>query len=215
MGRGGEGWRDGRGGGGVGVPWTAGACLDTSAKRCSGHFPWGSKLCGRIRCNDSSLAAISFTDAWRRTACRKVRIREIGHRSDYSCPLGRWVLKYRPLFFFFFSVENVHFNWIIGFSGTRDVFLSRANSTARCRRCFVAEFFQFYIVFLVVTSFAKTKCYSPSNLLVRSAMCRTSATYQLLTCRKWYVQHSKHSMIILVTKPLSITPVLSLSRKAS
>ena len=71
-------------------------------------------------------------------------------------------------FFVFFSVKNVHFNWIIGFSGTRDVFfLSRANSIARCRRCFVAEFFQVYIVFLVVAIFAKTKCYSPWNLLVR------------------------------------------------
>ena len=109
----------------------------------------------------------------------------------------------------------MHFNWIIGFSGTRDVFfLSRANSTARCR-VFLAEFFQVYIVFLVVAIFAKTECYSPSNLLVRSAMCRTSATYQLSTCRKWYVQHSKHSMIILVMKPISITPVLSLARKAS
>ena len=68
----------------------------------------------------------------------------------YSCPLGRWVLKYR-WFSFFFSFENVHFNWIIGFSGTCDVFfLPRAKSTGRCRRCFVAEFFQVYIVFLVV-----------------------------------------------------------------
>ena len=57
---------------------------------------------------------------------------------------------------------------LIGYSGTHD-------STARCRRCFVAEFFQVYIVFLVVAIFAKTECYSPSNLLVRSAMCRTSA----------------------------------------
>ena len=79
----------------------------------------------------------------------------------------------------------------------------------------MAEFFQVYIGFLVVAIFAKTECYSPSNLLVRSAMCRTSATYQLSTCRKWYVHHSKHSMIILVTKPISITPVLSLARKAS
>ena len=39
--------------------------------------------------------------------------------------------------------------------------------------------------------------------------------YQLSTCWKWYVHHSKHSMIILVTKPVSITPVLSLARKAS
>ena len=110
----------------------------------------------------------------------------------------------------------MHFNWIIGFSGTHDVFfLSRANSTVRCRHCSVAEFFQVYIVFLVVAIFAKTACYSPSNLLVRSVMCRTSATYQLSTCRKLYVHHSKHSMIILVTKPISITPVLPLARKAS
>ena len=66
-------------------------------------------------------------------------------------------------------------------------FWSRANSTARCRRCFVAEFFHVYIVFLVIAIFAKTECYSPSNLLVRSATYRTSATYQLSTCRKWYV----------------------------
>ena len=88
-------------------------------------------------------------------------------------PLGRWVLKYRSFFFLFFSVENVRFNWIFG--NTWCVFLSRANSTARCRRCFVAEFFQVYIVFLVVAIFSKTECYSPSNLLVRSAMCRPSA----------------------------------------
>ena len=118
-------------------------------------------------------------------------------------------------FFVFFSVKNVHFNWIIGFSGTRDVFfLLRANSTVRCRRCFVAEFFQVYIVFLVVAIFAKTECYSPSNLQVRSAMCRNSATYQFSTCRKWCVHHSKHSIFILVKKPISITPVLSLARKA-
>ena len=79
----------------------------------------------------------------------------------------------------------------------------------------MAEFFQVDIVFLVVAIFAKTECYSPSKLLVRSAMCCTSATYQLSTCRKWYVHHSKHSMIILVTKPISIRPVLSLARKAS
>ena len=67
------------------------------------------------------------------------------------------------------------------------IFLSRANSTARCRRCFVAEFFQVYIVFLVVAIFAKTVVgYSPSNALVRSATYRTFATYQLSTCRKWY-----------------------------
>ena len=35
-------------------------------------------------------------------------------------------------------------------------------------------------------------------------MCRTSATQQLSTCRKWYVQHSKHSMIILVTQPIRL-----------
>ena len=110
----------------------------------------------------------------------------------------------------------MHFNWIIGFSGTCDVFfLLRANSTARWRRFFVAEFFQVYKIFLVVAIFAKTECYLPSNLLVRSAMCRTSATYQLSTCRKWYVHHFKHSMIILVMKPISIMPVLSLARKAS
>ena len=76
-------------------------------------------------------------------------------------------------------------NWIFGI--TWCVFLSWANSTARCRWCFVAEFYQVYIVFLVVTSFAKTECYSPSNLLVRSATYRTSGTYQLLTCWKCYV----------------------------
>ena len=43
------------------------------------------------------------------------------------------------------------------------------------------------VVFLVVTSFAKTECYSPSNLLVRSVTYRTSAMYQLSTCQKLYV----------------------------
>ena len=133
----------------------------------------------------------------------------------FSCPLGRWVLKHRS-FFFFFSPSTICI--LIGLLDFREhvmCFLSLANSTARCRRCFVAEFFQVYIGFLIVAIFAKTECYSPSNLLVRSAMCRTSATYQLSTCRKWYVHHSKHSMIILVTKPISITPVLSLARKTS
>ena len=36
-------------------------------------------------------------------------------------------------------------------------FLSWANSTARCRRCFVAEFFQVYIVFLVVAIFCTNR----------------------------------------------------------
>ena len=91
--------------------------------------------------------------------------------------------------------------------------LSQANSTARCRRCFVAEFFQVYIVVLVVTSFAKTECYSPSNSLVRSTTYHTPATYGPVENDMW--RHSKHSMIILVTKPISIMPVLSLARKAS
>ena len=91
------------------------------------------------------------------------------------------------VFFFFFSVENVQVHWIFGI--TWCVFLSRANSTVRCRRCFVAEFFQVYVVFLVVAIFAKTECYSPSNLLVHSVtyMYRTSVMYQLSTCQKWYV----------------------------
>ena len=138
--------------------------------------------------------------------------------SCYSCPLGWWVLKYRLFFFFFLRQECFSFFSLsrvcklIGFSGSRDVFfLLRANSTVGCRQCFVAEFFQVYIVFLVVVILAKTECYSPSNLLVRSATYRTSATYQFSTCRKWYVHHSKHSMIILVTKPISTTPVLSRS----
>ena len=102
-----------------------------------------------------------------------------GVTSDYSCPLGRWVLKYRLFFFFFFSVTIIS-NHVMCF------FLSWANSRARCTgRCFVAEFFQVYIVFLVVAIFAKTECYSPSNLLVRSATYRTSAMYQLSTCPKW------------------------------
>ena len=123
-------------------------------------------------------------------------------------------LKIQVVFIFSFSVENMQVNyWIFGIMWC--VFLSRANSTARCRWCFVAEFFQVHIAFPLVAIFAKTECYSPSNLLVCSAMCRTSATYQLSTCRKWYVNHSRHSMIILVMKPISIMPVLSLAQKAS
>ena len=99
--------------------------------------------------------------------------------------LGRERVKIQAVFLFFPRRECAFFldYWIFG--NMWCVFLSRANSTARCRRCFVAEFFQVYIVFLVVAIFAKRKCYSPSHLLVRSAMCRTSATYQLSTSRKW------------------------------
>ena len=92
-------------------------------------------------------------------------------------------------FFFFFSVKNVHFNWIIGFSGTHDVFFCREQIQQRDAGDVLWQNSSKSIVFLVVAIFAKTKCYSPSNLLVRSAMCRISATYQLLTCQKWYVQH--------------------------
>ena len=127
-------------------------------------------------------------------------------------PPGAMSLKIQVVFLFFITVENVHFNWIIGFSGTCDVFFCREQIQQRDAGNVL---WQVYIVFLVVAIFAKTKCYSPSNLLVRSMMCHTSATYQLSTCRKWYVHHSKHSMIILVTKPISITPVLSLAQKAS
>ena len=132
-------------------------------------------------------------------------------------PLGAMSLKIQAVFLvFFFSVKNVHFNWIIGFSGTRDVFLFCREQIQQRDECDVLwQNSSKSIVFLVVAIFAKTESYSPSNLLVHSAMCRTSATYQLSACRKWYVHHSKHSMIIFVTKPISITPVLSLARKAS
>ena len=41
-------------------------------------------------------------------------------------PPGAMSLKIQAVFLsFFFSVKNVHFNWIIGFSGTRDVFFCR------------------------------------------------------------------------------------------
>ena len=69
--------------------------------------------------------------------------------------------------------------------------------------------------FFVVVIFAKTECYSPSNLLVRSAMYCTSATYQYQPVEDDMWHHSKHSMIILVTEAISIMPVLSLARKTS
>ena len=78
---------------------------------------------------------------------------------------------------FFLCRESASGNWLFGIT-------SQANSTVGCRQCFVAEFFQVYIVFLVVVIFAKTDCYLPSTLLVRSATCHTSATNQLSTCRK-------------------------------
>ena len=100
-------------------------------------------------------------------------------------PPGAMSLKYGPFFFFFISVENVHFNWIIGFSGTRDVFFCREQIQQRDSGDVLWQnSSKFFFVFLVVAIFAKTECYSPSNLLVRSAMCRISATYQLSTCRK-------------------------------
>ena len=40
-------------------------------------------------------------------------------------PPGAMSLKIQVVFPFFFSVENVHFNWIIRFSGTCDVFFCR------------------------------------------------------------------------------------------
>ena len=40
-------------------------------------------------------------------------------------PTGAMTLKIQVPFLFFFSVENVHFSWIIGFSGTRDVLSCR------------------------------------------------------------------------------------------
>ena len=98
-----------------------------------------------------------------------------------SSPLGRWVLKYRS---FFFSPSRMCI--LIGLLDFRE-HVMWANSTARCRRWFVAEFIQVHIVFIGVAIFAKTECYSPSNLLVCSATYRTSARHQLLTCRKWYV----------------------------
>ena len=110
----------------------------------------------------------------------------------------------------------MHFNWIIGFSGTRDVFFCCEQIQQWDAGDVLWQNSSKSIWFLFpLAIFAKTECYSPSNLLVRSAMCRASVTYQLSTCRKWYVHHSNHSMIILVTKPISITPVLSLARKAS
>ena len=41
-------------------------------------------------------------------------------------PPGAMSLKIQAVFLLFFlSVKNVHFNWIIEFSGTRDVFFCR------------------------------------------------------------------------------------------
>ena len=78
----------------------------------------------------------------------------------------------------------MHFNWIIVFSGTRDVFFCREQIQQRdAGDVLWQNSSEVHIVFLVA-NFAKTECYSPSNLLVRSAMCRTSATHQLSTCRK-------------------------------
>ena len=53
-------------------------------------------------------------------------------------PPGARSLKIQVVFLFFFSVENVHFNWIIGFSGTRDVFFfvaSKFNSEMQAMFC--------------------------------------------------------------------------------
>ena len=112
--------------------------------------------------------------------------------------------------FFSFSVENVQINSISGI--TWCVFLSRANSTARCKRRFVAEFFQVYIVFLVVAIFARTGCY-PLTSPLRDA----SHLYEvsIIDLSKMIRGLIPSILIILVTKPISITPVLSLARKAS
>ena len=57
-------------------------------------------------------------------------------------------------FSFFFSVENLQA--VIGCSGTRDVFFcSEQIQQQDAGDCFVAEFFQVYIVFLVVAILLK------------------------------------------------------------
>ena len=52
-------------------------------------------------------------------------------------PPGAMSLKTQVVFIFFFSVENLHFYWIIGFSGTRDVFFvaSKFNSEMQAMFC--------------------------------------------------------------------------------
>ena len=72
---------------------------------------------------------------------------------------------------------------LIGFSCS--FVASKFNS--KMQAIFCGRIFPSLYSFFVVMSSAKTECYSPSNLLVRSATYRTSATYQLSTCRKWYV----------------------------
>ena len=87
---------------------------------------------------------------------------------------------------FFLCRESAVGNWLFRITW-RVFFIVARKFNSEMQQCFLAEFFQGYIVFLVVATFAKTDCYSPSNLPVCSATYRASATYQWSTCRKWYV----------------------------
>ena len=120
-------------------------------------------------------------------------------------------LKIQVVFLSFFSVDNLQA--VLGRSESRDViFVASKFNREMQAMCgiILPSLYSFYCG--SDCGFAKTDCYSPSNLLVRSATRRTSAMCQLSTCRNNTWHHSKHSMIILVTKPLSSTPVLSLAR---
>ena len=78
------------------------------------------------------------------------------------------------------------------------MFVVASKFNIRCMQgMFVPEFLQVYVDFLVVAVFVKTDCYSPSNLLVRSATCGASGT----------ISHDTYC--------ISITPVLSSLSKRS
>ena len=134
--------------------------------------------------------------------------------SCYSCPLGRWVLKYSSVFFSF-SVENLQA--IIGCSGSRDVLLSRAKFNSEMQAMFCVIIPPSLCGFPCGSDFClKGLLFAFKFTSPLRATYRASATYQLSTCRKWYVTSFKtfHHQFSHETF-ISITPVMSLARKAS
>ena len=91
---------------------------------------------------------------------------------------------------------------LIGFLGSRDVFFVTSKFNNEMQAMFCGRILPSLYSFSCGSDFAKTEYYSPSNLLVRSA----TYHYQPVENDTWH--HSKHSMIILVTKPISFMPVL-------
>ena len=124
---------------------------------------------------------------------------------NYSCPLGRWVLKYSSVCFS--SVENLQAT--IGCSGSHDICCHKENSS-EIQAMFCVRILPSLCGFPLKGIAIRLQIYD-STLRRIAPLWRIN--YWPVENDTWH--HSEHSIIILVTKPISITPVLSLARKAS